>query len=421
MVRRFFYNIFKDSLGFSEEMSKYLNLFVSFVVFSLLGYVLFKVFRFIGRRTVHKIAEQTETKFDNMLIKNRVFLNLSRVVIFLIVFGFINEILIDFPNLLDYGRRIVEVAIIISIIILLGSLFSSIKDFMRTISAYKDKPLESYVQIFMVVTWIIGVIIAFSILTGRPLERFLYGLGAFSAIFLLIFKDAILGFVASIQVSVNDTVRIGDWITIDKYGANGDVVEINLTSVIIKNFDNTISSIPTYHLVSESFKNWRTMNTSGGRRIMRSVYIKMNSVKFLDQQDIERFKKIQLITEYIDSMCETVNKFNKKNDIDKSVLINGRNLTNFGTFRVYLDKYLEKHPKINHDMTFMSRQLAPTPHGIPLEIYAFSREKTWIEYERVMANIFDHILASVKYFDLEVFENPSSADIRKFNKILKNN
>ncbi len=420
MIRDFFCNFFIDNLGFSSNTAKFLNLFVSVFIFAILGFILFKLFRFIGRRTVYQIVEQTKTRFDNILFKNHVFLNLARVVIFFIIYGFIGEILIDFPQFLDYGIRIVNVAIIVSFIILLGSIFSSIKDFMLTIPAYKDKPLKSYVQIFMVITWIIGVVIASSTLTGKPLSELFYKLGAFSAIILLIFKDAILGFVASIQVSVNDTVRIGDWITMDKYGANGDVIEINLTSVIIKNFDNTISSIPTYHLVSDSFKNWRTMNTSGGRRIMRSVLIKMNSVKFLSNEDIERFKQIHLIADYIDSMSENVNNFNRDNNIDKSVLINGRNLTNFGTFRVYLDKYIEQHPNINHDMTFMSRQLAPTPHGIPLEIYAFSRKKEWIEYERVMANIFDHILASVKYFDLEVFENPSSADIRKISKYLKN-
>ncbi len=419
MIRDFFYNIFINNLGLSDSSAKFINLSISIIIFAILGFVLFKLFRFIGKRTVYKIVEQTETRFDNILFKNHVFLNLSRVVIFFIVYGFIGEILADFPQFLDYGTRIIDIAIIFSIIVLLGSIFSSIKDFMLTNPAYKDKPLKSYVQIFMMVTWIIGVVIASSILIGKPLEEILFKLGAFSAILLLIFKDVILGFVASIQVAINDTVRIGDWITMDKYGANGDVIEINLTSVIIKNFDNTISSIPTYHLVSDSFKNWRTMNTSGGRRIMRSVLIKMNSVKFLSNDDIERFKQIQLITDYIDSMNETVNIFNEKHNIDKSVLINGRNLTNFGTFRVYLDKYLEKHPYINHNMTFMSRQLAPTPHGIPLEIYAFSRKKEWIEYERVMANIFDHILASVKYFDLEVFENPSSADIRKISKYIK--
>ncbi len=414
MIRTYIYDILKNNFHLSREVAIYTNLFISIFFFAILGYVLFKSFRYIGQT----IGNNTKTRFHTMMIDNRVFLKLSRLVVYLIIRSSLNEVLIDFDHILDYASRVIDVIIIFSGIILIGGVFSSIKDFLRTIPAYKDKPLESYVQIFMVILWIIGVIMGSSILTGKPLKDFLYGLGAFSAIFLLIFKDAILGFVASIQVSINDTVRIGDWLMIEKYGANGDVIEINLTSVIIKNFDNTISSVPTYHLISESFRNWRTMNDSGGRRIKRSVLIKMNSIKFLSNEEIEQFKRIQLVSEYIESRKNFIDDFNKTNNIDKSVLINGRNLTNFGIFRVYLDKYIEHHPEINHDLTFMSRQLDPTPNGIPLEIYAFSRQKQWVEYERVMANIFDHVLAAVKYFDLEVFESPSSADIKNLTKKL---
>ncbi|WP_408047756.1 mechanosensitive ion channel family protein [Tenacibaculum crassostreae] len=362
------------------------------------------------------MANKTSTKFDDLLIKNRTFLNLSRIVVLIIVFNLLKQILEDFPNIFTYSERIVTIAIIFSIIWFIRSILLSVKDFLRTTNAFKDKPLESYVQIFMIVLWLIAAIFSFSVLTGKPLIRFLTALGAFSAVLLLVFKDTILGFVSSIQVAVNDTVRIGDWITMEKYGADGDVVEINLTSVIIRNFDNTISSIPTYYLTSDSFKNWRTMNSSGGRRIKRAVLIKINSIRFLTDDDIEYFKKIHLISDYIEEVSNEVNKYNKENNIDKSVLINGRNLTNFGTFRIYLDKYIENHPKINQDMLLMSRQLEPTPNGIPLEIYAFSKEKVWEDYERVMANIFDHILASVKYFDLEVFQNPSSIDINNLKQ-----
>ncbi|TYQ00392.1 miniconductance mechanosensitive channel [Tenacibaculum adriaticum] len=357
------------------------------------------------------MASKTSTKFDDLLIKNRVFLSLSRIVIFVIIFNSLKGILIDFPDLLNYAERIITIAIIFSIVWFVKSILMTTKDFLSTINTFKDKPLKSYVQIFMVVLWLIAVITSFSVLTGKPLIKFLTALGAFSAVLLLIFKDTILGFVASIQVSINDTVRIGDWITMDKYGADGDVVEINLTSVIIQNFDNTISSIPTYYLTSDSFKNWRTMNSSGGRRIKRAILIKINSIRFLTDEDIEYYKKIHLISDYIEKTSNQVKKYNDEHNIDKSVLLNGRNLTNFGTFRVYLDKYIENHPQINQDMLLMSRQLEPTSNGIPLEIYAFSKEKVWQDYERVMANIFDHILASVKYFDLEVFQTPSSVDI----------
>ncbi|WP_417799692.1 mechanosensitive ion channel family protein [Tenacibaculum sp.] len=411
MLNKSFYRIFKEHFSLSETLAIHLNLVANLVVFGILGYILFKIFRYVGRRTVNKMAAKTSTSFDDMLIKNKTFLNLSRIVILTIVFNFLKDILVDFPNLFTYAERIATIAIIFAIVWFIRSVLLSVKDFLRTTNAFKDKPLESYVQIFMVIMWLIAAISSFSVLTGKPLIRFLTALGAFSAVLLLIFKDTILGFVSSIQVAVNDTVRIGDWITMEKYGADGDVVEINLTSVIIRNFDNTISSIPTYYLTSDSFKNWRTMNTSGGRRIKRSILIKINSIHFLSDEDIERFKKIELISDYIEKSSNEVKKYNEENNVDKSLILNGRNLTNFGSFRIYLDKYIENHPKINQDMLLMSRQLEPTPNGIPLEIYAFSREKNWVDYERVMANIFDHILASVKYFDLEVFQNPSSIDI----------
>ena len=417
MSDKFFYNIFKEQLSLSETLATYLNLIVNFIIFLVLGFILFRVIRHVGRKAIHKIADKTGTQLDDMLIKNKVFLNLSRSVILIIVFNFIKELLADFPNVLSSAERILSIAIIFSVVWFLKSVLNSIKDFLRTMDAFKDKPLDSYVQIFMIALWLISIILSFSVLTGKPLIKFLTALGAFSAVLLLIFKDTILGFVASIQVAVNDTVRIGDWITMDKYGADGDVVEINLTSVIIRNFDNTISSIPTYYLTSDSFKNWRTMSNSGGRRIKRAILIKINSIRFLTESDIENFKKIDLITDYINEASGKVNDYNTEHNVDKTVLLNGRNLTNFGSFRVYLDHYIQNHPQINQDMLLMSRQLEPTPNGIPLEIYAFSKEKVWEDYERVMANIFDHILASVKYFDLEIFQNPSSIDIQNLRGI----
>ena len=417
MPDKFFYNLFKERLSLSETLATYLNLIANLIVFLVLGFILFRVIRYVGRKAIHKIADKTGTQLDDMLIKNRVFLNFSRSVILVVIFNFIKELLADFPNVLAASERILSIAIIFSVVWFLKSVLNSIKDFLRTMDAFKDKPLDSYVQIFMIALWLISIILSFSVLTGKPLIKFLTALGAFSAVLLLIFKDTILGFVASIQVAVNDTVRIGDWITMDKYGADGDVVEINLTSVIIRNFDNTISSIPTYYLTSDSFKNWRTMSNSGGRRIKRAILIKINSIRFLTESDIENFKKIALITDYINEASGKVNNYNTEHNIDKTVLLNGRNLTNFGSFRVYLDHYIQNHPQINQDMLLMSRQLEPTPNGIPLEIYAFSKEKVWEDYERVMANIFDHILASVKYFDLEIFQNPSSIDIQNLRDL----
>ena len=221
---------------------------------------------------------------------------------------------------------------------------------------------------------------------------------------MLIFKDTILGFVASIQIAINDTLRIGDWITMEKYGADGDVIEINLSTVQVQNFDMTITSIPTYALISDSFKNWRGMTSSGGRRIKRSILIKAKSIHYLSDESVEKLKSIQIISSYLEQRKKDIDSFNTTHHIDKSLLINGRNLTNLGVFRKYMQTYIENHSGINKDMFIMVRQLAPTAQGLPLEIYAFSSDKRWENYEYIMSDIFDHALASVPYFELEVFE-----------------
>ncbi|CAL2101261.1 Mechanosensitive ion channel [Tenacibaculum sp. 190130A14a] len=416
MLGRFFYNFYKDTLSIPDEIAIYLNVFSNFIFIAVLGFIIFKTLRHFGSRLIHKIASKTKTQFDDILIKNLVFLNISRIIVLVLIYTFLHDILIDFPWIYKYAKILCSLLIVFMSIWFIRSILLSIKDFLRTFTSFKDKPLESYTQIFMVLLWMIGLLISFSIITDKSLVRFFTALGAFSAVLLLIFKDTILGFVASIQISVNDTVRLNDWITMSKYGADGNVTEINLTSVIVKNFDNTVTSIPTYSLISDSFKNWRAMSASGGRRMKRAIFIKINSIHFLNDEEINNLKKISLITEYIIERDIEIDKYNQANNIDKTLLINGRNLTNFGVFRIYIDEYLKTHPKINKELLFMTRQLEPTIHGIPLEVYAFSSEKEWSIYERIMADIFDHILASVPFFNLEVFEAPSGKDFLTLKK-----
>ena len=252
--------------------------------------------------------------------------------------------------------------------------------------------------------WFIGIILILSVLTGREIGTFLASLGALSAIIILVFRDTILGFVSSIQITVNDTVRIGDWITMKGSDADGTVIEVNLSTVKVQNFDNTITTIPTYKLVSDSFINWRGMEESNGRRIKRSLLIKPSSVRFLEKNDIEVLEKVNLISEYIRLRSSEINEYNIDNKVDKSLLLNGRNLTNIGVFRVYIEEYLKAHPMTNEDLTMMCRQLEPTSQGIPIQIYTFSKDKEWTKYEALTSDIFDHLLSSVKYFDLECFE-----------------
>jgi miniconductance mechanosensitive channel len=293
---------------------------------------------------------------------------------------------------------------IILLIIGVRSILNSIKSYFKTLIFLKDKPVDSYIQVIMMFVWLTGIFVMVAIITGISFWEFIAGLGTVSAIIILVFRDTILGFVASIQVSINDMVRIGDWISFDKFGADGDVIEINLATVKVQNFDNTITTIPTYALISDSFKNWRGMDESKGRRIKRALNIRMESVKNLNQDEILKLSKIQLISEYVIQRSEDINNYNQTNSVDKSILINGRNLTNIGLFRKYMETYIQEHSAINKDLMVMVRQLQPTAYGLPIEIYAFSSDKRWQNYEYIIADIFDHMIASVPDFYLVISE-----------------
>lgn len=410
VITRFFYRLFIEN-GLSNDLAVFLNLLFNLIVTLIIAYIFFKVIRYVFRTVVHAFAEKSKTQFDDLLVKNKAFMHLSNLITINILSLLVSPIFVDFSDAEVYAHKLINLLTVIFIITFLRSLLITVKDYLKTINAFKDKPIESYIQVFMIVVWLVGIIIIFSILTDKSLTRLFTGLGALSAVLILVFKDTILGFVASIQVTVNDTVRLGDWITMEKYGADGDVFEINLASVKVRNFDNTITTIPTYYLISDSFKNWRGMSQSGGRRMKRAVIIKSNSIQFLNPEEIEDFKKIQLISDFVTQRSNEINAHNQNIKADKSVLINGRNLTNFGMFRRYVDEYLNQHPGVNKEMMIMSRQLAPTPTGIPLEVYAFSNDKVWKNYERIMADIFDHILASIPYFKLEAFEYPTGKDL----------
>ncbi|WP_369803213.1 mechanosensitive ion channel family protein [Flavobacterium sp. LM5] len=277
----------------------------------------------------------------------------------------------------------------------------------KTNPRFSDKPVDSFIQVIMIVLWMFGISVIISKIFGISQKEMLTILGAVSAIVILIFRDTILGFVASVQVAINDMVRIGDWITMERYGADGDVIEINLATVKVRNFDNTTTTIPTYSLSSDSFQNWRGMLNSDGRRIKRHILIKASTIRFLEDFELDNLQKVELVQPYIQTRKDEIERFNQANAIDKSLAINGRNMTNLGLFRKYINQYLHQHAGLNKNLTMMCRQLQPTPHGMPLEIYAFSTDKRWVNYEYIMADIFDHVIASVPYFYLELYEMPS--------------
>ena len=354
--------------------------------------------------TFSKIAAKSKTNFDDIMVVNKVPRNVAHLIPFIIAYKFIPSLFFDNNPLQDFSKKSILVIGIILTIIGLRSVLNSIKSYFKTLTYLKDKPVDSYIQVFMIFVWLTGIFAIVAIISGISFWEFIAGLGTVSAIIILVFRDTILGFVASIQVSINDMVRIGDWISFDKFGADGDVIEINLATVKVQNFDNTITTIPTYALISDSFKNWRGMDESKGRRIKRALNIRMESVKNLNQDEILKLSKIQLISEYVIQRSEAINSYNQTNSIDKTLLINGRNLTNIGLFRKYMETYIEAHSAINKDLMVMVRQLQPTAYGLPIEIYAFSSDKRWQNYEYIIADIFDHMIASVANFDLVISE-----------------
>jgi len=353
------------------------------------------------------VAKKTKTKFDDLLISNKTVVYISHLIPLLFIYKSVPIILKEYDYWEGVFGKLIGIYIIILVLWIIRTVFNALKDYLKAIPKFSDKPIDSYIQVIMIILWIMGVTAIFSEVFEIKIEKLVTTLGAISAIILLIFRDTILGFVASIQVSVNDMLRIGDWITMDKFGADGDVIEINLATVKVRNFDNTTTTIPTYSLISDSFKNWRGMQKSDGRRIKRHILIKSNSVRFIKNGELDDFMKIQIIKEYIEKKKFEIEKYNSQNNIDIDLSLNGRNLTNLGLFRKYITKYLENHAGLNKDMTILCRQLQPTAQGIPMEIYVFSKDKKWENYEYIMSDIFDHVIASVSYFGLELFELPS--------------
>lgn len=390
--------------GFTEINAKYLNMLALLLVLLLIAFIVDFIAKRLLQRFSSGIAKRTKTNFDDILITNKLPRNIAHIVPLIILIEFVPQVFFDFENAENIIEKTLKVIAIILTLRIIRSLLNTVKDYLKTLSKYKDKPIDSYIQVFMIFAWLLGIFSIFAIVTGISFLEFAATLGAASAVILLIFKDTILGFVASIQVSINDMVRIGDWITFEKYGADGDVTEINLATVKVQNWDKTITTIPTYALISDSFKNWRGMMSSGGRRIKRSVIIKVSTIKFLNAEDVEKLKKIELVNAYLTTASNKINDYNAEHGSDKSVLINGRNLTNFGVFRKYLQTYIEQHSAINKEMTLMVHQLEQTSQGIPMEIYAFSKDQCWVNYEYIIGDIFDHVLAAVTDFDLEIYE-----------------
>jgi miniconductance mechanosensitive channel len=395
---------FLKKLDFGADFTLYGNLLVNLLVLMVLAYAIDYLAKKILIIGLAIVATYTKSTFDDFLVANKTAKYIAHLVPLYYISIKIPIVLDDFVYWENLFGKSVKIFIIILSLFIVRSVFNSLKDYLKTLPKYNDKPIDSYIQVIMIVLWIYALLSIILLLFDTKKSSLLTAFGSISALIILVFRDTILGFVASIQVTVNDMVRIGDWITVDKFGADGEVEEINLATVKVRNFDNTTSTIPTYSLISDSFRNWRGMINSDGRRIKRHILIKGATVRFVTNQELESFKRIQFVSNYIDKKKMDIDKFNMANNIDKSLNVNGRNMTNLGLFRKYIQKYIETHPGINKDMHLLVRHLQPTEKGIPLEIYCFSKDKKWENYEYIMADIFDHIIASVPYFDLELFE-----------------
>ena len=405
------------SIGLSESLAIFIKTTIYVIVFGTLSILANFIIKKIIVRIVVSIIHKTKNTWDDIFVKEKVFTRLSHIVPALIILFSSNLIFKDYPELIPFVTKAAYFYIILIILIVVNSIILALHSIYNTFPISETRHIKGYVQLVQILIVFIGILVIISVIFDAELKGLFLGLGTFAAVLLLVFKDTILGFVASIQVAMNNMVNPGDWISMPGRKTDGVVLEINLNTVKVQNWDKTISTIPTYALVSESFQNWKGMEESGGRRIKRSISIDMTSVRFCSDEMIKRFTRIQLLKDYIDSKEKELSEYNEKNKIDPSVLANGRRMTNLGIFRKYLEGYLHAHPLIHNKMTFLVRQLQPTDRGIPLEIYVFSKDQEWANYEAIQADIFDHILAVIPEFELKVFQNPTGSD---FTRLIAN-
>lgn len=404
------------SIGLSESLAIDFGNYSELLIAIILAIAFFYLVRYILRVIVVKFIEKSKNEWDDILLHHGILHKASYLAPAYFLDLSVDHILADIPSLLGFVNLCIDIyfAIIISLVInsFIGVVASGI------IARSKDNKIaiKGVSQVLKIIVYIILTIVIISFLMGKEPGAILAGLGAASAIILLIFKDTILGFVGGLQLSAYDMVKEGDWISLPKHNADGTVIDISLTTVKVQNWDKTISTIPTYALVTESVKNWRGMEESEGRRIKRAVNLDMTSVKFCSQEMLDKFNKIDYLKDYLSQKAKELDAYNSNENIDNKVLVNGRRQTNLGVFRAYLVAYLSNMPEIHNGMTFIIRQLEPGATGVAMEIYVFSKIQSWEEYEAIQSDIFDHILAVIPEFELRVFQEPTGADLKSLFK-----
>ena len=403
-----------DRLGDPSRFDDWLHTGSAWLGVALVAFIANLIAKKVIVRGVSALVKHTETTWDDLLVEHHVLERLSHLAPALVIYVATPFLLTEPEDAVyaNYLRRFANVWMIVAGARALHALIESLVELGRRSDTTRAKPLRSYAQVAEIVIWVAAAILSVSVIMQRSPTVLLTGLGAMTAILLLVFKDSILGFLASLRLASNDMLRTGDWVEVPKYGADGDVIDIGLHTVKVQNWDKTISMIPTHAFMTDTFKNWRGMTESGGRRIKRSLHLDMTSVRFLTDEDLERLGQIQCLRPYLDARTAELHDWNEARKIDSGSPVNGRRLTNIGTFRAYIECYLKGLEPIREDMTFLVRQLAPTPEGVPLEIYCFSGEQRWKHFEGIMGDIFDHLMAVVREFDLRVYQQPGAADLR---------
>jgi len=392
----------------NRTLSLYLSNVISVIVIIFISLIVDLITKKFFLKALESYVRKTKNKWDDVILEKKVFERLARIA----PVAVIHILAPVFPDYQIWIQRIAFSYILFIILLSLDKLLAAVNDIYKNYEVSKIRPIKGYLQVMGIIIYTIGIIIIISVLMGRSPVILLSGIGAATAVFILIFQNSILGLVASIQLTSNNMLRIGDWIEMPKYEANGDVIDISLHTVKVQNFDKTIITIPTHTLISDSFKNWRGMHEAGGRRIKRSIHIDMTSIKFCTEEMLDKFKQIEYIRDYLDNKSQEIDSYNSMLNLTDSNLVNGRHLTNIGTFRIYIEYYLKNHPKVHKGMTQMVRQLQPTENGLPIEIYIFTDNIAWVNYEAVQSDIFDHILAVIPEFYLRIYQGPTGHDLR---------
>ena len=398
--------------GISEDLAFYVARGVAVVAVLVTSVVADFVARRYLLSALTFVISKSKSTWDDAILRQHTLNRLAHLAPALVIYVLAPLALDGLDSVIVLVRGALQIYMILILMLVFDALLNSVEDIYQNFRAAREIPIKGFVQVLKLLLYFLAAIFVISILLNKTPIYLLSGIGALAAVLMLVFRDSILGFVAGIQLAANKMVSVGDWIEMPKYGADGDVLEVALTTVKVQNWDKTITTIPTYALISESFKNWQGMSESGGRRIKRSINIDMNSISFCNEEMLGRFEKIQFISAYIETKKNELEDFNKSTEVDNASLATGRRMTNIGTFRAYVKAYLYNHPMINRDMTFLVRQLRPTEHGLPIEVYVFSKDKAWANYEAIQADIFDHILAVVPEFDLRVYQNPTGSDFR---------